>query len=131
MMAATAFIHALFVASSAAVFRTYMRRPHRTLRFIRDVIALVLLSVWLVAAHLIEIGVWATLFLSLDQFSEVELALYFTAAAYTTLGFGDVLLSEEWRLLSGACAASGLLMFGLSAAFLFEATGKLDLSGDD
>jgi len=131
MMGATAFIHAIFVASAAAVFRTSMTSSVRgVLRFFRDAAALVLLSVWLLAAHLLEIGLWAGLFMRLDLFTALEPALYFTAASYTTLGFGDVLLPEEWRLLSGACAASGLLMFGLSAALLFEATSKLELSGD-
>ncbi len=131
MMAATAFVHAVFVASAAALFRASVTRVRGPARFLRDVVMLVLLSVWLMAAHVIEIGVWAALFLRLQIFDAIEPSLYFAAVSYTTLGFGDVLLPEEWRLLSGACAASGLLMFGLSAAFLFETTAKLDLSGDN
>ena len=82
-------------------------------------------------AHLIEIGIWAGVYLHYDLFTEFETALYFAAASYTTLGFGDVLLPVDWRLLSGATAANGLLLFGLSAAFLFDATGQLRLAGGD
>ena len=82
-------------------------------------------------AHVIEMGVWAWTFLRLDVFQSLEASLYFTAASYTTLGFGDVLAPEPWRLLSGAAAANGLLLFGLSAAFLFDAARRLQLAGDD
>ncbi|MEM9736953.1 MAG: ion channel, partial [Pseudomonadota bacterium] len=47
-------------------------------------------------------------------------ALYFSVVAFTTLGFGDVLLPQEWRLLAGLSAANGLLIFGVSTAFLVE-----------
>ncbi|MEL7488454.1 MAG: ion channel [Pseudomonadota bacterium] len=130
MIAATAFIHATFVASAAAVFRVSSTRVHGALRFFRDVFVLVVLTLWLMLAHIIEMVVWAWLFLRLDLFAGFEAALYFSAISYTTLGFGDVLIDGDWRLLSGACAASGLLMFGLSAAFLLETTAKLRLSGN-
>ena len=131
MIAATALVHAIFVASAAAIFRVTVARVWGPLRFFRDVAVLVLLSLWLMAAHSIEIAMWAKLFLHLDLFGSFEPALYFAAVSYTTLGFGDVLLAEEWRMLSGATAASGLLLFGLSAAFLIETTAKLRLGGDN
>lgn len=130
MVTSTVFVHAIFIAIAAAVFRHLKSRIWGPLRVIRDVLVLVVVSLWLLAAHAIEIGMWAMMFLRLDLFDGFEPALYFAAVSYTTLGFGDVLLTDQWRLLSGAVAASGLLLFGLSAAFLIEATGKLRLGGE-
>lgn len=129
MIAATTFVHALFVALAAVAFRVTSGPVRGPLRFFRDVIILVVWSLWLVAAHLIEIGMWGWLFLRLDLFQTLEAALYFAVVSYTTLGFGDVLLTDEWRLLSGAAAANGLLLFGLSAAFMFDLTARLRLAG--
>ena len=131
LIAATTFVHGIFVASAAAVFRASRGRQRGASRFLRDSVVLVVLVLWLMAAHVIEMAMWARTFLRYDLFESWEAALYFSAASYTTLGFGDVLLPEPWRLLSGATAANGLLLFGLSAAFLFGAVGRLELSGKD
>ena len=132
LIGATTFVHALFVASSAIVLRAAARRVwgRGSLRFMRDAVVLVLLMLWLMAAHAIEMAMWAFAFIRLDIFASLESALYFSAISYTTLGFGDVLLPEEWGLLSGAAAANGLLLFGLSAAFLLEAVMRLRLSSE-
>lgn len=129
LIASTTFVHGVFVAAAAAVFRVSKGHATGVFRFFRDSAVLVLLVVWLMFAHTIEIAMWAWTFIRLDLFAGWEPALYFSAASYTTLGFGDVLLPDPWRLLSGAAAANGLLLFGLSAAFLFEAVGQLHLAG--
>lgn len=129
MITATMLVHALFVVSAAMVFRGTAVRSRGIVRAFRDIVVLVILGVWLMSAHLVEIGLWAHLFLHLGLFESLEPALYFSASSYTTIGFGDVLIAPEWRLLSGACGAAGLLMFGLSAAFLFDSISKLDLNG--
>lgn len=129
LIAATTFVHALFVAAAAAIFRATKERVWGAFRFLRDSLVMVVLVLWLMIAHVIEMGIWAWTYLALDLFDRLETALYFSAASYTTLGFGDVLLPEEWRLLSGATAANGFLLFGLSAAFLFDAAGQLRLAG--
>ena len=128
MIAVTTFVHGVFVAAAAALFRTAARRARGVLRFFRDSVSLVILVLWLMAAHVIEIAMWGGAFMHYDVFADLETALYFSAASYTTLGFGDVLAPLEWRLLSGAAAANGLLLFGLSAAFLFDAARRLNLA---
>ncbi len=129
VIAMTTFVHGVFVAAAAAIFRAAKGTAHGVFRFFRDSIVLVALGLWLMLAHTVEIAMWAWTYLRLELFVGWEPALYFSAASYTTLGFGDVLLPEEWRLLSGATAANGLLLFGLSAAFLFDAAGQLHLGG--
>ena len=127
LIAATTFVHAVFVSISAAVLRRFIKKVGDAVRVFRDSFVLVLLTLWLMAAHCLEIWLWAYAYLRLDLFGSVEQALYFAAVSYTTLGFGDVLLPEDWGLLSGAAAANGLLLFGLSAAFLVETSARLRL----
>lgn len=129
LIAATTFLHALFVAVGGGVLRAGALKVGGFARVLRDSLALVTLTLWLMLAHAIEIGLWAWTYLRLDLFPDVETALYFATVCYTTLGFGDVLLPENWGLLAGAAAANGLLLFGLSAAFLVDVSLKLRLAG--
>jgi len=90
-------------------------------------------DVWIVAltmsltlaAHLIEIGLWAVLFVSCGEFSEFATAYYHSAVNFTTLGYGDLILTPHWRLLGPLEAADGMLMFGVSTAMIFAVIQKL------
>jgi hypothetical protein len=94
-----------------------IREPHR------PKLLLVMLGVSLVVLGIITAGVWiwALAFYLLGIFATLEASVYFSLVSFTTLGFGDVLLPDEWRLLSGMAAANGLLNFGLLTALLVEA----------
>ena len=70
-------------------------------------------------AHLIEIGVWAVLFVICGEFADFGTAYYHSAGNYTTLGYGDVLMSPSWRLLGPLEAANGMLLFGVTTAMVF------------
>lgn len=129
LIAMTTLFHALVVAGAAALARALIGHAQGLWRTARDAAALTSLGLVLMAAHAVEIWMWAMAFLRLELFADFEAALYFAAVSYTTLGFGDVLLDPPWRLLSGACAANGLLLFGLSAAVLVEMTIKLRVAG--
>ena len=59
------------------------------------------------------------------EFDTLEAALYFSTSAFTTLGMGDVVLSDEWRLMGSIEAANGFLLFGWSTAFIFEVMSQL------
>jgi len=39
---------------------------------------------------------------------------------YTTLGYGDILPVERWRLLGPITALNGVLLIGWSTAVIFE-----------
>ena len=76
----------------------------------------------LLLLHTLEITVWAYAYLfivpegDLDTFEE---AVYFSFVTFTTLGYGDITLSEGWRLLSGIEALNGIMLVGWSTAMLF------------
>lgn len=98
-----------------------VRPPHRP----RMLLALGLLTLGAITQSAIAVWLWALLFLALGLFSGVEPAVYFALVAFTTLGFGDILLPEDWRLLGGLAAANGLLNFGLLTAVLVESLREL------
>jgi Ion channel len=77
------------------------------------------------AAHLIQIALWAAAILVCGQVSTLETAFLLSAQNFTAFGYGDVQLSERWRLLSPLEAAIGLLFFGMSTAVLFAIMSQL------
>ncbi len=56
---------------------------------------------------------------------DLETALYFSTASFTTIGYGDVVLGPQWRLVSAIEGANGLMLFGWSTAFLTTTTSQL------
>jgi hypothetical protein len=66
------------------------------------------------------VWMWAFTLRALGVFITMEASVYFSLVAYTTLGFGDILLPQDWRLLAGMAAANGLLNMGLLTAMLVE-----------
>jgi hypothetical protein len=76
-------------------------------------------------AHLIEIALWAVLFLMCGEFKSLNLAFYHSAVNYTTLGYGDLIMSPSWKLLGPLEAADGALMFGVSTAMIFAVAQRL------
>lgn len=75
--------------------------------------------------HVLQFATWAILYEYLDEFSDFETAFYFSTVSFTSLGYGDIILSKEWRLLGGLEAANGVLMFGLSAGAILSVMTKL------
>ena len=91
----------------------------------------------LIALHTIQIAMWAVAYLALVEVGELttfESALYFSFVTFTTLGYGDITLSEPWRVMSGIQALNGILLVGWTTAFLFavvQRSWKGMLSHDD
>jgi len=74
------------------------------------------------AALMTDIWLWTILFYVLEPeiLNTLDTALYFTTITFTTVGFGDIVLPPDWRLLSSCTAINGMILFGWSAAFIFE-----------
>jgi hypothetical protein len=92
-------------------------RSRRTLQLIAVMIATV---AFLMAAHLAEVLVWALAYGTVDAAPSGGDLIYFSFVNYTTLGYGDVLPVERWRLLGPMTAMNGVLLFGWSTAVIFE-----------
>lgn len=75
---------------------------------------------FLLLGHLLQFATWAVLFIVLGEFSQFETALYHSIVNFTSLGYGDIVMDEQWRLLGALEAANGVLMFGLTAGLLLS-----------
>jgi hypothetical protein len=73
---------------------------------------------FLLMLHFIEAGIWAGFYRISGVIPEFETAIYFSITSYTTVGYGDVVLTPPWRLLGPIEAAVGILMFGWSTAII-------------
>jgi len=78
-----------------------------------------------VFAHTIQVWLWAFSFLVLDALPSLSEAIYFSLVTYTTVGYGDVTMSADFRIFGAMASVTGLLNFGLSTAFLVGLLGKL------
>jgi Ion channel len=76
-------------------------------------------------AHITEIWIWALFYLLVGALNDLESALYFSTITFTTVGYGDIVLARDWRLVSSFEAANGFILFGWSTAFIFEIMSKL------
>ena len=114
-------IHAMFMAVVVAGVRSragVVSRRHRVVRLFAVMTTTVAI---LMVAHTIEVGVWAISYRFFEVVPESVSAFYFAFVNYTTLGYGDVLPAEGWRLIGPITAMNGMLQFGLSTALIFEA----------
>ena len=85
-----------------------------------------LLSVaWrLVLLHLAEIIVWGLFYWWQKCLPDAESSFYFSAVTYTTVGYGDLVLPQEWRLVGAVEGLTGILMCGLSTGLFFAVVSK-------
>lgn len=87
------------------------------------IIGIVLLILFV--GHLVQIGIWAVLFIFLGEFGDFATAFYHSAVNFASLGYGDIVMSEKWRLLGALEASNGVLMFGLSAGTILAVMTNL------
>lgn len=80
---------------------------------------MILLFCGIMLLHVIEAILWAGFYYTRALFKDFETALYFSLTSYTTIGYGDVLLPQRWRLLGAIEGVSGVLLCGISTAFIF------------
>ena len=78
----------------------------------------------LLVIHMFEIAVWAFFFWWEKCLPDMESSFYFSGITYATIGYGDLVLPEEWRLFGPIEGLTGILMCGLSTAFLFIIVSK-------
>ena len=118
-------IHALALGATVNFFR-YERRRGRAGAGLRIDLAIVVLAIaFAFIAHLIEIALWAKLLVICGEFQQFGIAFYHSAVNYTTLGYGDIIMTPSWRLLGPLEAADGALMFGVSTAMIFTVIVRL------
>jgi voltage-gated potassium channel len=91
----------------------------------RPVWTLTLLVGLLLVLHVFEMAIWAAAYAAKGIFSDFETSLYYSVKSYTTVGYGDVLPPNSWRLLGPLEAAVGILMLGWSTGIIVAAVQRL------
>ena len=125
LLVLTTTIHAAGMAVSFRWLKLlHTKRLETVSMWIRSLAVGVLVLVMFVAT-LIETSVWAMTYIVLGAISTFEEALYFSMVTYSTLGYGDVVLGEQWRLLSSFQAANGILMFGWTVSLIILAVHQI------
>ena len=117
---------AVHVAGSAVLLKA-LRRWHAILptRFWLITRLLVVVTWWLVLLHLAEILLWGLFYLWWGCLPDAEAAFYFSGVTYTTLGYGDLVLPQPWRLLAPIEGLTGVLMCGLSTSIFFTVVYRI------
>ena len=88
---------------------------------LREILVLSLVMLLMLLSNIAQMAIWAALFLLLGEFEDFATALYHSAVNFVTLGYGDIVMTEPWRLLGPLEAVNGILMFGVSTAVMTAA----------
>ncbi len=125
LIAMTVFIHAIGSVLFIWVLRKYQPFWATHWGFVVNVFSLTWVISFLVFLHLAEIIGWAAFYRLRGVFDTLEEAVYFSLVTFTTVGYGDVVLPQHWRLMGGCEAVVGILMSAWSTALLLGVVNKI------
>jgi hypothetical protein len=89
------------------------------------VLVLSVVTIIILAGNLTQIALWASLFVYLGEFNDFMTAFYHSVVNFSTLGYGDMVMSEKNRLLGALEALNGVLMIGLSTGTMFVVVNEM------
>jgi voltage-gated potassium channel Kch len=113
------------VLAVSVLLRYFAGRSGEEASLRTDAVMLSVVMGVLLLGHLFQFATWALLFLWLREFEDFATALYHSTVNFTSLGYGDIVMSESRRLLGALEAANGVLMFGLSAGTILSVMNVL------
>ena len=122
MMFLCTLIHALFMVGGHHALEWRLKRFGPVSAPLRRALIVWLLTLWMFLAIVIEAWLWALVYLYIPDITELpdlQTAFYFSMVTFTTLGYGDVVLTDQWRTLASVQAANGVIIFGWTAALIF------------
>jgi voltage-gated potassium channel len=129
MVVITVLLHLFGLAMLMRVLRSHSRIFRRLT--IMPLTLLLAATIGIFVIHTLEIWIYALLYLQLGAFGHFEQALYFSTVTYSTIGYGDLLMPHQWRVLGAIEGAAGIIMLGWSTAFLVSLLSQLKLVGHD
>lgn len=107
------------IARLKAGYETGAAAPKSTFRMTTMVFLAILFT------HTIQLYFWATALWMIGAVQMFSEAIYFSLVTYTTLGYGDIVLGNEYRIFGAMESITGVLMFGITTAFLVGYFGEL------
>jgi len=127
LVVATTLVHAACTAAALERLRS-LAKHHWALRSTTTrATGLSVLVLLMSLAACLESSLWAGLYWAVGALPELSEAFYFSLVTFTTLGYGDVTVGGEWRLLAAFEAANGIMMFGWTTALIVAAAQRLFL----
>ncbi len=123
---ATTAIHAIGLSALFRWFVAFEIIKLEQLRHHHIIIASIVIVLGLFTLHGVQIWLYALFYRAVGAFTTMEEALYFSASTFTTVGFGDLVLTKDWRVLASIESANGFLLIGWSTAFLVAVTARLN-----
>lgn len=118
----TVIVHAIGTAALLQVLQRNFADSEGKVRTGKTLHVLVATVLMLLFLHTLEIILWAYTYLVMlpaGELASFEEAIYFSFVTFTTLGYGDITLTGNWRLLSGIEALNGVMLLGWTTALLF------------
>jgi Ion channel len=125
MVAVTFSIHFAGLVGLTALLRHQGNRLRGPLSTIGQGVGILVVVFSLFALHSLQIWLYAFAYLFVGELHQIETAVYFSTSTFTTVGFGDVILSHNWRMLGVAESMNGFLLISWSTAFLVSLTGRV------
>ena len=122
IMFMTTVIHGLFMMAINSALEWRLLRFGPAKGHIDKAVLVSFLTLWMFLAIILEVWMWALLYLYdplITTLPDLETAFYFSMVTFTTLGYGDVVLTGEWRALASIQAANGVIIFGWTTALIF------------
>jgi len=95
-----------------------LQRTRAARRWLWVVAAQAYVVALMLIVHLCEAAIWAAAYCWLDALPDFSTALYFSLTSYSTVGYGDIVLPQPWRLLGPIESVVGVLMLGWSTAVI-------------
>ena len=120
LIIATSIVHLAATRVSVSIIKkakTYSVKQQR----IWNLVWLDAIVIMMILASIAEATIWAGCYVWLGAIEQLEAAVYFSIVTYTTLGYGDITLSTDWRFLASLEAASGIIFFGWTTAIVMGA----------
>jgi accessory gene regulator protein AgrB len=120
----TAVVHGLVVHTIVMTLRHNLLRGVLGVRLRANLTFIMSATLLALAGHLMEIALWGFVLDICGAVTDLSAAIYSSAGSYTTSG-SDVVLVSQWKLLGPFEAVAGMLMFGISTAFVFAVIQRL------
>jgi voltage-gated potassium channel Kch len=79
----------------------------------------------MMAGNFAQIMLWGVLFVILNEFDDYHVAIYHSAVNFASLGYGDIVMSKEWKMLGALEAVVGVLMLGMTSAALMAILSQM------
>ena len=120
----TAMVHMVGLIALSRVMVGLVSRFSLDRHPISKATAMILTVLGLFLVHTVEIWIWAAAYLALGTVQNFEEALYFSTATFSTVGYGDITLTAEWRLFGAMEGLNGFILIGWSTAYLISASTR-------